>query len=224
MLAHAHHDELDAGPHKGGRGSERLCAVTRSVKPVDALIRFVVGPDGTVLPDLKRKLPGRGLWISADRATLNEAVARKAFARGFKRDVRVAPDLADQTDHLLVRAALDALAIAGKSGLVAAGFAKTEAAIAHEAVVGLLHASDAGADGTAKLAAALRRHRADPEQVTVIAAFSSAQLDLALGRSNVVHAALLAGPANDTFLARFTRLERFRAGEQGEGGHRREQN
>ncbi|HWL31009.1 MAG TPA: RNA-binding protein [Xanthobacteraceae bacterium] len=224
MLPHAHHDALDAGPHKGGRGTERLCAVTRAVKPVDALIRFVIGPDGAVLPDLKRKLPGRGLWISADRATLNEAVARKAFARGFKRDVRVAPDLAEQTDRLLVRAALDALAIAGKSGLVAAGFAKTEAAIAHAAVVGLLHASDAGADGVAKLAAALRRHRADPERVAVIVAFTSAQLDLAFGRSNVVHAALLAGPANDTFLARFTRLERFRAGERGEGGRGREQN
>ena len=106
MLTQTHHDELDAGPHKGGRGAERLCAVTRSVKPVDALIRFVVGPDGAVLPDLKRKLPGRGLWISADRATLKEAVARKAFPRGFKREVRVAPDLADQTDRLLARAAL----------------------------------------------------------------------------------------------------------------------
>jgi predicted RNA-binding protein YlxR (DUF448 family) len=224
MLAHAHNDELDAGPHKGGRSTERLCVVTRSVKPVDALIRFVVGPDGTVLPDLKRKLPGRGLWVTADRAALKDAVARKTFARGFKREVRVAPDLADQTDHLLARAALDALAIAGKSGLVASGFAKTEAAIAHGSIVGLLHASDASADGVAKLAAALRRQHADPAGIAVITVFTSAQLDLALGRSNVVHAALLAGPANDTFLARFARLERFRTGERGEGGHGRERN
>jgi predicted RNA-binding protein YlxR (DUF448 family) len=121
-------DELDAGPRKGGPGAERLCAVTRAVKPVDELIRFVVGPDG-VVPDLKRKLPGRGLWVTAERATLKDAVARNVFGRGFKREVRVAPELVDQTERLLVRSALDALAIAGKSGLVAAGFAKTEAAI-----------------------------------------------------------------------------------------------
>ena len=149
-------DELDAGPRKGGPGTERLCAVTRAVKPVDELIRFVVGPDG-VVPDLKRKLPGRGLWITADKATLKDAVARNVFARGFKREVRVTPELVEQTERLLVRSALDALAIAGKSGLVAAGFAKVEAAIARDAVVGLIHASDAGADGVAKLAGALRR-------------------------------------------------------------------
>ena len=68
-------EELDAGPQKGGRGAERLCAVSRTVKPVDELIRFVVGPQG-VVPDLKRKLPGRGLWISADRHTLKDAVTR----------------------------------------------------------------------------------------------------------------------------------------------------
>ncbi len=137
------------------------------MKPVDELIRFVVGPDG-VVPDLKRKLPGRGLWVTADKATLNDAVARKVFARGFKREVRVTPELVEQTERLLVRAALDALAIAGKAGLVAAGFAKVEAAIARDAVVGLIHASDAGADGVAKLAGALRqagrppRDRGDP--------------------------------------------------------------
>ena len=110
-----------------------------------------------------------------------------------------------------MRAALDALAIAGKAGLVATGFAKVEAALAHEPIVGLIHAADAGADGVAKLAGALRQ-RPDADRIAVIKAFTTAQLDLALGRSNVVHAALLAGPASDTFLARFARLERFRTG------------
>jgi predicted RNA-binding protein YlxR (DUF448 family) len=215
-------DELDAGPRKGGPGTERLCAVTRAVKPVDELIRFVVGPDG-VVPDLKRKLPGRGLWVSAERATLKDAIARNVFARGFKREVRVTPELLDQTEHLLVRSALDALAIAGKSGLVAAGFAKAEAALGRDRVVGLIHASDAGADGVAKLAGALRR-RDDADSIAIIKAFTTAQLDLALGRSNVVHAALLAGSANDTFLARFARLERFRTGETGQGGPGRQRN
>jgi len=180
------------------------------------MIRFVVGPLG-VVPDLKRNLPGRGLWITADRAILKEAIARSVFARGFKRDIRVTPDLVEQTDALLVRSALDALAIAGKAGHVVAGFAKVEAALAHDDVVGLIHAAEAATDGTVKLAGALRR-RGDAEDVIVITAFASAQLDLALGRSNVIHAALLAGPANDTFLARFARLERFRTGEPDQGG------
>jgi predicted RNA-binding protein YlxR (DUF448 family) len=216
MLARSHQDELDGGPRKGGTATERFCVVTRTVKPVDELIRFVVGPEG-VVPDLKRKLPGRGLWITAGKAALQDAVARKVFARGFKRDVRVAPELVEQTERLLHRAALDALAIAGKSGLVATGFGRAEAAIGRDKIVGLLHASDAGADGVSKLKAALRQ-RPDAKEIAVVAGFASAQLDLALGRSNVVHAALLAGPASDTFLARFARLERFRAGETGEGG------
>jgi predicted RNA-binding protein YlxR (DUF448 family) len=215
-------DELDAGPRKGNAGTERLCAVTRAVKPVDELIRFVVGPDG-VVPDLKRKLPGRGLWVTAERATLKDAVTRNVFARGFKREVRVTPELVDQTERLLTRSALDALAIAGKSGLVAAGFAKTETAIARDTIVGLLHATDGGADGIAKLAGALRRLD-DAEGIAVIKAFTTAQLDLALGRSNVVHAALLAGPANDTFLARVARLQRFRTGGTGQGGTGRDRN
>jgi hypothetical protein len=216
MLAGTQSDELDAGPHKGGAGRERLCAATRTVKPVDELIRFVVGPDG-VVPDVKRKLPGRGLWITADRSTLEQAVARKLFARGFKRDVRVAPHLVDQTEQLLVRAALDALAIAGKSGLAACGFAKVDAALAREQVKALLHAAEARPDGVAKLRAAQSR-RDDTDTIAIVTVFTSAQLDLALGRSNVVHAALLAGPASDTFLARFARLQRFRSGEAGDGG------
>jgi len=210
MLARTQDNELDAGPHKGGPGRERLCAVTRTVRPVDELIRFVAGPDG-VVPDLKRKLPGRGLWITADRATLAEAMARKVFPRGFKREVRVPAELAEQTERLLARAVLDALAIAGKAGLAAIGFAKTEAALLHGKAVALLHGSDAGEDGVKTLAATARQVPDAPPPV-VVRAFTSAELGLALGRSNVVHAALLAGPASDTFLRRFRRLERFRTG------------
>jgi predicted RNA-binding protein YlxR (DUF448 family) len=210
------HEELDAGPRKGAPGGERLCAVSREVKPVDFMIRFVIGPDG-VVPDLKRKLPGRGLWITADKHTLKDAVAKNVFARGFKRELRVTPALVEETERLLIRSALDALAIAGKASLVVAGFAKVEAAIAGEDIVGVIHAQDAAADGVAKLSGALRR-RGDSAPIAVIQAFTTTQLDLALGRSNVVHAALLAGPANDTFLARFARLERFAAGATTRGG------
>jgi predicted RNA-binding protein YlxR (DUF448 family) len=202
---------LDRGPHAGQ--PVRLCATTRAVQPVSDLIRFVVGPDGEAVADIKSKLPGRGLWVTATRDAVLEAIKRKAFARGFKREVRVPSDLADRTERLLERAVLDALAMAGKAGLVATGFGKTEAALEREDVIGLLHAAAASADGTRKLAAASRRHR--PEAPPVVIGFlSAAQLDLALNRTNVVHAALLAGPASETFLARCRRLERFRAGDQ----------
>jgi predicted RNA-binding protein YlxR (DUF448 family) len=213
MLARLHDSELDSGPNARGAGAERLCAVTRVIKPVAEMIRFVIGPDGAAVPDIKRKLPGRGIWITATRKALAEAVKRNAFARGFKRDVRVGPDVVETTEMLLARAALDALAIAGKAGNVASGFAKAEAALGRGPVVALVHASDAAKDGIRKLDAAMRRQFGDEsERIAVINAFTSAQLDLALGRSNVVHAALLAGPASDAFLARMKRLEHFRAG------------
>jgi uncharacterized protein len=204
--------ELDAGPRS--RDRERLCVATRTVRPVADLIRFVVGPDGEAVPDLKSKLPGRGVWVTGTRDALGEAIKRKVFARGFKRDVRLAADLLSRTERLLEKAVLDALAIAGKGGFVAAGFAKVEAALAHEEVAALLHAAEASPDGVRKLDAALRR-RPQAHPVAVISTLALAQLDLALGRPNVVHAALLAGPASDTFLARLRRLERFRTGDLG---------
>ncbi len=203
------HSESDRGPRRPA--TERLCIATRTVRPVAQMIRFVLGPDG-VVPDLKHRLPGRGVWITATRAALSQAIARNAFARGFKREVRVGPELVDLTERLLVRAALDALAIARKAGLLVAGFAKTEAALARLSVVALLQAQDASADGAAKLAAALR-HRPDADRIAIIDGFTTAQLDLALGRSNVVHAALLAGPESEAFLARYARLTCFRTGE-----------
>jgi predicted RNA-binding protein YlxR (DUF448 family) len=223
MLAETqnHVAELDAGPRARAAGSERLCAATGSVKPVAEMIRFVVSPDGAAVPDLKRKLPGRGLWITATRQALAEAVKRRAFARGFKRDIRVTDDIIGMTEGLIERAALDALAIAHKAGKVAIGFGKAEAALAREPVVGLIHAASAAPDGSRKLNAALGRRfgQEQPSGIAPIEAFTSAQLDLAFGRSNVIHAALLAGPESETFLARLGRLERFRTGVSGEPGH-----
>jgi uncharacterized protein len=211
MLDRTQDDARDAGPRKNAPGSERFCVATGEVKPVEEMIRFVLGPDGAAVPDLKRRLPGRGIWITATRSALETAIARKAFARSFKRDVRAARDLVATTERLLEQAALDALAIAHKAGRVAIGFAKAEAALARDRVAGLVNAAEAAPDGTRKLAAALHR-REDAAKVPAIGTFTSMQLDLALGRSNVIHAALLAGPESDTFLARATRLDRFRAG------------
>jgi uncharacterized protein len=215
MIAGTQDTELAAALDRGPRTAERtrLCAATRTVQPVSELIRFVIGPDGEVVADIKSKLPGRGIWVTATRGGLATAIKRKAFARGFKRDVRVLPDLVERTERLLERAVFDALAIAGKAGLVATGFAKTETALEHDDVTALLHASTAASDGIRKLDAAWRRWRPDAPPV-VIGFLNAAELDLALNRPNVVHAALLAGPVSETFLARCRRLERFRAGDQ----------
>jgi predicted RNA-binding protein YlxR (DUF448 family) len=213
MTASPQQAELDNGPQS--RERERMCVLTREVRPVADLIRFVVGPDGAAVPDLKSKLPGRGVWVTATQDALAEAVKRKALVRGFKREVRLNADLVTQTGQLLEQAVLNALAMAGKAGLVATGFGKVEAALTDEdkKVIGLIHAAEAAPDGVRKLGAALRR-RDSGDQVAVITSLTAAQLDLALGRPNVVHAALLAGPASGTFLARLRRLERFRSGEQ----------
>ena len=204
--------ELDNGPRTDKSATMRMCAVSREVRPVDELIRFVLSPEGTVVPDLKRKLPGRGLWITASRARVAEALRRNHFSRGFKRDVRAAPTLASDTATLLIRSAAEALAMAAKPGQVVAGFAKVEEALAG-AGGSLIHASDGAADGIRKLDAIVRQrggNHGESPAFPVVTVLTSAELDLALGRANVIHAALLAGPAGKTFLSRSQTLVRYR--------------
>ena len=214
MLAVTMDNELDRGASKIAPGVQRHCALTRQLMPVDEMIRFVVGPGHHVVPDVKRKLPGRGLWLTGTREAVAEAIKRNVFARGFKQDVRVAAELPATAEQMLERSALDALAIAGKGGRLVTGFAKVEAAIGRDDIAALIHASDAANDGTRKLdagLAALQRKMAEkPRETAIIDLFSGGQLDLALNRPNVVHAALLAGPGAETFLARVARLQRFR--------------
>jgi predicted RNA-binding protein YlxR (DUF448 family) len=205
----AQHDqiELDSGPRS--RGPERYCIVARAVRPVDTMLRFVVAPSGEPVADLKRNLPGRGVWVTGSRTALEQAVKRRAFARGFGREVRVPADLVTRTEALLQSAALDALSIVRKAGLAIVGFSRIEAALTQQPVLALVHAADAAANGVEKLNAVSRRTGREGA-VAVIRIFTAAQLDLALARPNVVHAALLAGRATETFMARLRRLERFR--------------
>jgi uncharacterized protein len=212
MLAFADPD-LDSGPRPDRAATMRMCAVTREVRPIDELIRFVVSPTGEVVPDLKRKLPGRGLWLSACRRVVAEAVRRNQFGKGFRRAVQAAPALAETTETLLVRSLVDALAIAAKAGQAVSGFGKVETALARREVQVLIHAADGAADGIRKLDAIARQNAGigdESRQLPVVTALSSEQLDLALGRSNVIHAALLAGPASKTFLSRSHTLVRYR--------------
>jgi uncharacterized protein len=208
-------EETDAGPRHRAAGRERLCIATRTVRPIDEMIRFVIGPDDAVVPDLQRRLPGRGVWVTATRDVLASAVKRNAFTKGFKRPVRASPDLVALTDQLLERAALGGLAIARKAGLIETGFARVEIAIAEGHMAALIHAADAAPDGVRKLATAARRHLGAAVSLPMVTAFSSSQLDLALGRSNVIHAALLRGAAGEAFLARYRNLLRFRGSEPG---------
>ena len=220
MLAIADPD-LDNGPRTDRSATMRMCAVTRQVRPIDELIRFVVSPSGEVVPDLKRKLPGRGLWVSASRQAIAEAARRNHFGKGFKRDVRATATLAADTETLLVRSVVEALAMAAKAGQVVCGFSKVEGALtqrqAQTSIRALIHAGDGAADGIRKLDAIARQNSGqntgngdESREFPVITALTSEQLDLALGRSNVVHAALLAGPAGKTFLSRSQLLVRYR--------------
>jgi predicted RNA-binding protein YlxR (DUF448 family) len=228
MLAIADPADLDNGPRTNRSGTERMCAVTRAVRPIDELIRFVVAPTGEVIPDLKRKLPGRGLWVSASHKAVAEAVRRNQFAKGFRRDVRVSPTLAADTENLMVRGAVEALAMAAKAGQVVAGFAKVEGALQGHQAVALIHAADGAADGIRKLDAILRQKAGndwESPEFPVIGVLTSEQLDLALGRSNVIHAALLAGSAGKTFLSRSQILVRYRmADDHGTAGRSAKKN
>jgi predicted RNA-binding protein YlxR (DUF448 family) len=209
--------ELDNGPRTEKSATTRMCAVSREVRPVEELIRFVVAPSGEVVPDIKRKLPGRGLWISASREAVAEAIRRHHFSRGFKAKVRAAPTLAEDTEALLVRSTVESLGIAAKARQVVSGFGKVESALSQRqsrsALAALIHAADGAPDGIRKLDALARQietSTGSAPALPIVTCLTSAELDLALGRANVIHAALLAGPASRTFMSRSQMLVRYR--------------
>jgi predicted RNA-binding protein YlxR (DUF448 family) len=185
--------------------------VTRQTASPAELIRFVVGPDGQVVPDLKGKLPGRGTWVTATAEAVGQAVKRRAFSRAFKGEVGAPPDLAQQIEDALRRDLKQALSLAKKAGAVVTGFTKVEAAIREQDIAALLHAAEAAEDGRRKLTGALLKRFGDAiSGIPVIAELSGEELDLALGRSHVIHAGLVAGAGSDGFLARWRRLRSYR--------------
>jgi len=191
---------------------ERTCIVTRAKGLPEDMIRFVVGPGAIVVPDIRRKLPGRGVWVTAQAGHVAEAVKRQAFSRGFKTKVVASESLAAEIEALLTKDCLQALSLASKAGQVVSGFAKVEEAIASGAIAGLVHAADCGADGMRKLAQSLRRRYGDERAKPRVDLFRSGQLDLALGRANVIHAALIEGAASEGFLGRCRKLTLYRSG------------
>ncbi len=193
-------------------GPERTCAATGWKGPPEAMLRFALSADGVVTPDIRRRLPGRGVWIRLDAATVRQAAARQVFARAFRAKAEAAPGLADDVDRLLEADALQFLSLVNKAGQIVAGAFKVEAAIASGKVVGLIHASDGSVDGALKLDRQLRGVEGEAAPAPRINIFASRQLDLALGRTNVIHAALIAGEASMAFLAKAERLTQFRTG------------
>lgn len=164
-------------------------------------MRFVLDPEKRVVADLKRKLPGRGVWITATRDAVAKAVRQKVFARGFRQAVVASADLAETVEALLRRAALQDLALANKAGCVVAGFAKVEKALSGRNQVVLLHASDAGADGQRKLdRLAAGRRGETARDAAPVTCFSSAEVSAALGKANVMHAAITDDGAGQKFL------------------------
>ncbi|CAN1569749.1 Uncharacterized protein YlxR [Rhabdaerophilaceae bacterium] len=188
----------------------RMCALTRASQPVDRLIRFVAGPLGEVVPDIRNKLPGRGVWIGASREAVDLAVRRKIFARGLKAELVTPPTLSERTEALLRQDALQMLAIANKAGAVVTGFSKVEGIGGQ--VPALVQAKD-GSDSELRRLIGLMRgrglRRRDP---VLVQEFTTHELSLCLGREHVIHAALRAHDASISFLARISRLDDFRAG------------
>ena len=218
MLAQRAHPRSRYRASRQPARPERFCIVSRAVKPVAELIRFVVGPDGRGAR-LKRKLPGRGVWVTASRAAVVEAVKRKAFARSFERTSGCRPTSPASPSGLLRARRSRPWPSPARPGRWSPGSPRSRRRSAATRSSAWCMPPMRARTESAKLAGALRR-RDEPRSAGVVDTFTSAQLDLALGRSNVVHAALLAGPASETFLARARLLERFRSGEAGRAGGR----
>jgi hypothetical protein len=204
-------DEADFVASRGA--SHRLCAVTRLELEREELIRFVAAPDGSIVPDLGQELPGRGVWVKADKAIVAQAVAGHTFSKSLKRQVKADPGLAELVESLIVRRMSQALSLANKAGLLTTGFAQVEALIEGGTVSVLLHGSDAADGGREKLDRKfIAISRAKGRNAPIITSLSTSQLSLAMGRSNVVHAALIKGGATQRFIGEAERLERYRSG------------
>jgi predicted RNA-binding protein YlxR (DUF448 family)/ribosomal protein L30E len=186
---------------------ERRDIVSGEVMDEARLVRFVAGPGGVVVPDLARKLPGRGLWVAATREAVETAVRKGLFSRAAKTKLSAPPDLADQVERLLCARILAGLGLARKAGDLTLGFEKVLAAVLSGKAAWLVEASDGSDEGRRKLLAAARRAANQPR---LLAVFSSSELGLALGGQNVIHTAFLAGRGAERWTLDVERLAGFR--------------
>lgn len=191
------------------RARERRCIVSHESLPDAMLIRFALAPDGSVVPDVAAKLPGRGAWVRAERASVETAAKKQLFARAFKCDARAPAELAERTESLLARRCLDQLGLMRRAGAVAIGATQVESAIRAKPALMLIEASDGAAEGREKLMSLHIGFWGGPPPA--VGCFGSAELGVALGRERVIHACLLQERLATAWAADIGRLAGFRA-------------
>ena len=190
-------------------GPERKCIATGEVRPKYGLIRFVAGPDGAVVPDIPGKLPGRGVYVAADRAALDRAVDKKLFARGLKRPVTIPDRLTDTVEALLVRRVVELISLARKSGEAVSGYEKVKAWLDREEAWVLIQAADGSGRGKSKLST--------PHFGKYVGWLSADELGMAFGRQTVIHAALASGGLGKRVVEEAQRLRGLRETDGGGG-------
>jgi predicted RNA-binding protein YlxR (DUF448 family) len=191
----------------------RMCIVTRESGSPETLLRFVAAPDGTVVPDLKRALPGRGCWVSPSREAVDKAVAKKLFAQALKRDVKADPELGSVVERLLVTQLIGMMNMARKAGQFITGAAKVEAAVRSGEAIAVFHSQDAAPDGVRKIDQARKAWHLGTGAEAEVPAFhllTGAELDEQMGQNAFIHACVLAGQAGEGVVKRATLLETYR--------------
>lgn len=183
-------------------GPERKCIATGEVQPKDGLVRFVLGPDGQVVPDVLVKLPGRGVWVTSNRAALETAVKKRLFARGLKAQATVPEDLADTVEALLARRLVDLISLARKSGAAVAGYEKVKDWLVKGEARVLIQAVDGSERGKSKLST--------PHGGTYIGCLSANELGMAFARETVIHAAVSSGGLSQRVVEEAHRLKGMR--------------
>lgn len=201
----ARHAAVDEAADEGAEGSLRRCIVSGAVRPPEQMVRFVVGPDGCVVPDVDRSLPGRGIWLSAARDVVNTAVAKKLFAKAARARVTAPDDLADRVEAMLARRCLELLGLARRAGQAVAGYEKVRAQLQAGQGALLLEASDGAAGGIGKI-------RALAPELPLVTLFDAAALGAALGREAAVHVVVAPGRLAQRLLHEAARLAGFRPG------------
>ena len=190
-------------------GPDRKCLATGEVQPKYGLVRFVVGPDDQVFPDILGKLPGRGFYVSADRDALELAVKKNLFSRGAKQPVKVPEDLVDEVERQLARRVIDLISLQRKSGKAVAGYEKTKGWLQSEEAEVLIQAVDGSGRGKSKLST--------PHYGRYIGWLTADELGLAFGRQTVIHGALASGGLTQRVVEEAGRLRGVRVIETGSG-------
>ncbi len=191
----------------------RTCIVERARKERPFLLRFVLSPQDAVVPDIKGSLPGRGVWVTAKKEIVAEALRRRAFQRAFRKPVSAGGDLPLEVEQLFKRSALERLSICNKAGLVVVGFTKVGEALGRGEIAGLLHASDAAEGGKAKLDRKFTALYSGKDHIGPINCFTSAEISLAAWSTYVIHAGVKDGGASRALFEALDRLSCYCSGE-----------